>query len=295
MTFLIPLAAAVTLLPGSACHAIDSESLLARDLAAYVPAFAQVQGDFLVGYLQSSGAQRVFKGADLERIARSRGLDVRGLNDLCFMRRTFIPQPAQIHEAIDKTLGIAGARIDVLSSSQQSVPAGEIIFPRNGVQAGTNPETTWHGFVQSADGRKSPVWARVHISAKMPRVIATAELQPRKAIREDQLKVELFDDNPLDDGAVRDLQEAVGFLSKVSIPKAAPLRKSQIERPMDVAYGDVVRVDVFAGAAHLSLEGRAESAGMTGSTITVRNLASGKDFRAQVLGKDHVTVGGSFE
>jgi flagella basal body P-ring formation protein FlgA len=52
----------------------------------------------------------------------------------------------------------------------------------------------------------------------------------------------------------------------------------------------VVKVDVTAGSAHLSLEGRAQADGVTGKTILVKNLTSGKDFRARVTGKGKVSV-----
>jgi flagella basal body P-ring formation protein FlgA len=69
------------------------------------------------------------------------------------------------------------------------------------------------------------------------------------------------------------------------------IRKNQIERAPDVARGDVVTVHVFEGAAHLSMEGRAQQDGVKGANILVRNPSSGKDFRAQVTGKDQVTIG----
>jgi len=37
-------------------------------------------------------------------------------------------------------------------------------------------------------------------------------------------------------------------------------------------------------------EGRAETNGVTGATILVKNLTSGKDFRARVTGKGKVSV-----
>jgi flagella basal body P-ring formation protein FlgA len=52
----------------------------------------------------------------------------------------------------------------------------------------------------------------------------------------------------------------------------------------------VVKVEVTAGGAHLLFEGRAETDGVTGKTILVKNLSSGKDFRARVTGKDKVSV-----
>src|SRR5579863_8126286 len=105
MILLLPFVLAASL-PGGACQAIDSESVLARDVVTLVPAFAQLSQDFLLGYLPASGAHRIFKGADLERIGRNRGLDLTGLEDICLMRRTFIPEPAQIRAAMEKTLTI---------------------------------------------------------------------------------------------------------------------------------------------------------------------------------------------
>jgi flagella basal body P-ring formation protein FlgA len=63
----------------------------------------------------------------------------------------------------------------------------------------------------------------------------------------------------------------------------------------DVAKGALVDVEVFAGAAHLAVKGKAQSDGFKGSTILVRNLSSGKDFRARVAGKDQVIVGDSVQ
>jgi flagella basal body P-ring formation protein FlgA len=50
-------------------------------------------------------------------------------------------------------------------------------------------------------------------------------------------------------------------------------------------------VRVNAGAAHLIVEGRAQTSGTTGSPIWVKNLSSGKDFRATVSGKGIATMG----
>jgi len=66
--------------------------------------------------------------------------------------------------------------------------------------------------------------------------------------------------------------------------------RNQLNRAPDVTRGDVVQVEVTAGGAHLALEGRAEANGITGATILIKNLASGKDFRARVTGKGKVSV-----
>jgi flagella basal body P-ring formation protein FlgA len=293
MTFLLPLFIAASL-TGPECHPIDSTSVVARDIAPLVPAFAQLPGDFLFGYVQESGAPRIFHAADLERIARTRGLDPQGLDDLCFARRTFVPQPEQIAGAMRKELGIADAKIEILDSNLHAVPTGNLVFPRGTAQS-NGPEVNWRGYVESGDGAKFPVSVRARITATMNRVVAATDLQPRKLIQTGQIRLESGQDSPFDDTTVRNLDEALGFLAKTRIQTGEPLHKSQVERPMDVASGDLVHVDVFEGAAHVILEARAVSAGMKGSIVTVRNLTSGQPFRAQVTGKDQVVVGGQIE
>jgi flagella basal body P-ring formation protein FlgA len=276
------------------CLTLGSESVLARDVVPVIPAFAQLPPEFLLGYVASSGAPRVFHGADLERIAKNRGADLHGLPDVCFARKTFIPQPTQIQEAIQKTLAIPGAKIEVVASSQREAPSGELIFPRNGAQApsGAEPsEVMWHGFVRFGENGKFPVWARVRITATMTRVVAISDIATGKSIQPAQVRLETCEDSPLDEMVARNLDEVVGYLPKTSLRSRTAIRKNQIERPSDVTRGDLVRVEVFEGAAHLVIEGHAESSGMKGSTILVRNPASGKDFRAQVTGKGVVTIG----
>lgn len=297
--FVVPFLFALSV-PQPGCHEIESESVLARDVAPFIPAFAGLPEDFLLGYVQASGAPKIFHGADLEHLAKNRGIELHGLDDLCLSRRTFVPQPDQIADAMRKTLGATGIKIDgmkieILSSSQQPVPTGEIVFPRSGVQPVPGPEVSWNGYVQSGKGAKFPVLARARVTATMNRVVAAADLAPGKPIQPNQLRLEPVEDSPFDDAVVRELDQAVGSVAKANIPKGVPLRKSQIQRPLDVAGGDLVRVEVYSGRAHLSIEARAENAGMKGSTITVRNLDSGKEFQAQVMGKDKVTVGGRVE
>ena len=136
MMMALPLLFALSAPP--ACHAIQNEMILARDVAAVVPGFARVAGDFHLGYVSSTGAPRIFRGADLQRIAKNQGVDILDLPDVCFALQTFIPQPEDIRTAIRQTLadvaGIATARIEISASSQHPAPFGKLIFPRTGMQ-----------------------------------------------------------------------------------------------------------------------------------------------------------------
>lgn len=291
MIALLPLLLAIS--RPETCRMLEAESVLARDVVATVPAFAQLPPDFLLGYVASSGAPKVLHGADLERIAKNRGVDLRGLPDVCFARKTFVPSESQIREAMNKSLGIPKAKIEVVSSSQREAPSGELVFSRSGLQSPLpgQTEVMWHGFVHFGESGRFPVSARVRITATVTRVVTTSDLAPGKLIQPSQVRVELTEDSPLDETLARSLDEVAGSLCRASLRAGTVIRKSQIERPSDVMRGEVVRVDVFEGAAHLEIEGIAQSSGMKGASIVVRNPSNGKDFRAQIAGKGIATIG----
>jgi flagella basal body P-ring formation protein FlgA len=304
MTMAIPALLALALTPDG-CYKIQSDIIFARDVAAVVPAFGQVPGNFNLGYLLASGEPRILRSADLQRIAKNQKVELNGLPDVCFVRDTFVPQPDQLRKAMLAELSnaepaagepnLAGAKIEILSWSTQPAPAGELVFPRDGMQipqgSGTQRDVLWHGYVRYGEDRQFPVWAKVRITARITRVVAAANIPTGKPIQANQIRLETFEDSPFDETVAQNLDEVVGYLSKSSLRSGSPIRRTQIERVPDVARGDLVIVEVLTGGARLRLEARAESAGVKGSTILVRNLSSGKDFRAQVTGKGQATVG----
>ena len=97
------------------CHDIETDQVLARDVAAAVPAFAQLPPDFLLGYVATTGAPKIFHGADLERIAKNRGIELHDLPEVCFARKTFVPSADQIRDAMDITLGLANIKIEIVA------------------------------------------------------------------------------------------------------------------------------------------------------------------------------------
>jgi len=293
MILAIPILLAVAAGEPEQCHAIDREYILARDVAAMVPAFAQLSADFSLGYVPLSGEPRILKGIDLQNIARNRGVEMAAAPaDVCFKRRTFVPSTDQLRDAMMAGLGIPDAKIEITSSSQHRAPSGEVVFPRAGLQFTENQkDLLWRGYVRYGEDRRFDLWAKVRITATMTRVAAAANISAGKPIQVSQLRLETGEDSPLDETVVRSLEDAAGFVAKTPLHKTAVIRKNQIERAPDVARGDLVTVHVFEGAAHLSLEARAQQDGVKGATIVVRNPSSGKDFRAQVTGKDQVTIG----
>jgi flagella basal body P-ring formation protein FlgA len=278
------------------CLPVHDDRIYARDVAAVVPAFSGVTADFLLGYTPAPGTRRVFKGDALGRLARNQGVaaeDLEAVPDVCFERAMEILPAADILKAMHTAWG-SDAQIELRSFSPQIAPQGTLVFPRTGLQlpAASDPqaEVLWRGYVAYGNNRRFGVSARARITTTTTRVVAVADLSAGAPVREDQVHLESFDTFATDDRPARHLDEVVGYIPRGLIRAGSTILRSQLSRVPEVARGDVVKVEVTAGGAHLMLEGRAQADGATGKTILVKNLSSGKDFRARVIGKDKVSV-----
>lgn len=281
------------------CFPVEDDRIYARDLAAAIPAFSGVAADFAVGYAPAPGIRRVFKGAALERLARNQGVTTEALPDVCFERAMAALQAGDILEAM-RTAWYAGdvrgtdVRMELRSFSPLIAPQGKVVFPRAGLQLPTasdpRAEVVWRGYVIYGINRRFSISARARITTTTTRVVAVSDLSIGTPVRADQIRLESFDTFALDDRPARNLDEVVGYLPRAPIRAGSTVLRSQLSRAPEVARGDVVKVEVTAGAARLMLEGRAENDGVTGKTILVKNPASGKLFRARVTGKDKVSV-----
>ena len=284
------------------CLPVQDDRIYARDVAAAVPAFASIAADFALGYAPAPGVRRVFKGAALEKLARNQGVTqevaAEAMPDVCFERAMATLKAGAILEAMRGAWrgpnGSTDMRMELRSFSPQIAPQGEVVFPRTGLQlpAASDPqaEVVWRGYVVYGNNRRFGVTARARITTTTTRVVAVADLSAGAPVREDQVHLESFDTFALDDRPARHLDEVVGFVPRALIRSGSTILRSQLSRAPEVVKGDVVRVEVSAGAARLMLEGKAQANGVTGATILVKNLASGKDFRARVTGKGKVSV-----
>lgn len=288
--------------PLDGCLPVQDDRIYARDVAAAVPAFASIAADFALGYAPAPGVRRVFKGAALEKLARNQGfaqeVPAEAMPDVCFERAMATLNAADLLEAMRAAWtgpnGSMDMRMELRSFSPQIAPQGELVFPRTGLQlpAASDPEAevVWRGYVVYGNNRRFGITARARITTTTTRVVAVSDLSAGAPVRGDQVHLESFDSFALDDRPARHLDEVVGFVPRALIRSGSTILRSQLSRAPEVVKGDVVRVEVSAGPARLMLEGRAQASGATGATILVKNLASGKDFRARVTGKGKVSV-----
>jgi flagella basal body P-ring formation protein FlgA len=282
---------------GDGCLPVQDDRIYARDVAAAVPAFAGVAADFSLGYAPAPGSRRVFKGDALARLARNQGVAeeaVEAVPDVCFERAMATLEAGEILQAMHASWNSADVRMELRSFTPQIAPQGKVVFERAGLQlpavADPQAEVVWRGYVVYGNNRRFGISARARITTTTTRVVAITDLFAGAPVRQDQVRVESFDTFALDDRPARSLDVVVGFVPTLQIRSGSTVLRSQLNRAPEVAKGEVVKVEVTAGDVHLLFEGRAETDGMTGKTILVKNLTSGKDFRARVTGKGKVSV-----
>jgi len=121
-------------------------------------------------------------------------------------------------------------------------------------------------------------------------VVALEPLAPGKPVGMDQVRLETSDDFPLRNDAARSLDEVIGRIPRRAVRAGLPVLRSDLADAFQVERGDTVEVTAVSGAAQLELEAQAEASGRQGDVISLRNLRSGKVFRARIEGKDRAIV-----
>ncbi|HUJ22447.1 MAG TPA: flagellar basal body P-ring formation chaperone FlgA [Bryobacteraceae bacterium] len=270
----------------AACIVVDGDQVRARDLAGVIPAFRVVPGDFSLGYAPAPGAQRGLHGAELTRVLRHYQPGGAELGDVCVARAMEPLTPERLLAALAAAVANPRARIDLVDWSRYPVPRGEIHFLPSALPLprGSDAPVVWRGYVNYGTSRRFAVWARVRVALDVPRVTAREALPAGKPIAPAQLAVSTVEIFPFQPRPAATIAQVAGRAARRSIPAGTTIFENLLEPGEDVHPGDPVTVEVRSGRARIALECRAESAGRRGDLIPVRNVSSGKTFRARVEG-----------
>lgn len=283
---MMPLAA----LTVTSCLAVSagSDQILAGDLAAAIPGLTVPAREVPVALAPAPGVQRIFRVAELRRMAERYGWSGEPDADICVERPVAPPDPERFLAAMRKAM--PDADIAILDYGRQSVPAGEIEFLANGLRTGT-ADALWIGYVRYARTRRFSVWARVKVLVPVTRLIAAVDLEPGRAITPEQVRSQTQPGFPPAVPVLASGVEAIGKWPRTAIRAGTAIRATMLENPQEVVRGDTVTVDVFNGGAHLQLEAVAQGSGAMGETVAVLNPDSHRRFSARVEGKGKVSVG----
>ena len=122
------------------------------------------------------GVQRVFRLAELRRLAARWHVEVRPNSEVCVERPVKPLDPARLLDAMQRQL--PQARIEILDYSRTAAPEGELEFPLSGLRM-TPAGGLWNGAVRYAGTRRFAVWAKVDVTVAEPRVVAAEDSADR--------------------------------------------------------------------------------------------------------------------
>ncbi len=272
------------------CQPIAHDRILGSDLAVASVQLAALSPELVIAHAPRPGARRLFEPAELIRIAKANHLEFNGITGLCFERSTAPLNAELVKTAMRKVLDAPQAAVEILALSKYPAPPGEIVFPRDALaQPVSGDSAVWNGYVDY-DGGRFPIWAKVHVTLMQSRLVSAVDLIPGHVIQASDLKVEAANEFPRRVAPLKTVEAAVGSVTRRAIPAGTVLTAPMFEAPNDVERGQTVLVEVHSGSAVVKAEGKAESAGRRGDTVSVRNATSGTLFRAQIEGKGRVMV-----
>jgi flagella basal body P-ring formation protein FlgA len=122
-------------------------------------------------------------------------------------------------------------------------------------------------------------------------VVATKTIAAGQRIEQPDVRLET--DMGLPDQRIKTfatIEDFVGQNARRTIVADAPLSERDVVKAPAVARGDVIRVDVHAGRAHVSFEGIAQASASVGEFVAVKNTETRKVMRARVASRGNAVV-----
>lgn len=280
-------------LAASACLPVEGDRILMRDLAAAIPAFAIVDAEERVGFTPVPGSQRRFSAGELSRLAARHSIAVEMLAPVCFERTVETLTEERLLTTLREALP-GNAHLEIVDFSRVRIPSGELEFLRDGLTpapvASPRAPVLWRGRLKYAATQSMPVWVKARVWVSRQTVVAVRDLAIGKPIEVAEIRLGVVDVSPFSEAAASSIQEVAGFAPRLAIRGGQAIPRSVLESPAEVIRGEMVGVEALYGAAFLKYEVRAEASGRVGEAIPVRNLKSGKTFRARVIRKGWVAV-----
>jgi len=275
----------------SGCLALSptADHIRASDLAAVLPEWDALDAETPLLPAPIPGVQRVLRSAELRRLAVHWNIEPGAPRDVCFAIPVAAPDPERVLAAMQRQL--PEARIEVLETSRQPAPEGDLEFPLAGLHLAPTGGY-WNGYVSNGRHRFA-IWARVKVAVSSRRVVAARDLLPGRVLEPQDLRLESRDDVPAAGSFLKDIAEAAGRIPRRPVSAGTALRPEWLDTTKEVQRGDTVQVEVIRGAAHLRLDGVALAGGAVGETIAIENPTSKRRFRARVEAKGRVVVAGN--
>jgi flagella basal body P-ring formation protein FlgA len=274
-------------IPAFACQTIDGDRIFAKDVAAASSVFAALDPHLEIGAAPLAGVDRVLRPEELVRLAKQNGIALDGpATAICFERAAQPLTEEKLLPALQKSLGMDNAKIEILDFSRFGVPRGTLEF----LKSSLNPNGLWRGRLLYGENHSMPVWVKARISVERTWVEAGETLAVGKAIDASQLNLRTGPRFPFDPPLIESTAALVGRKPVRTLAAGTAIAPAMLAIAHDVERGDRVEVEVKVGRAILDFSATAESSGRAGDSISVKNPENGRSFQAKIQNKGHVLV-----
>lgn len=160
------------------CGVVEGDRITGKDFAAVHRGFAGLEPGLDLGPAPVAGSGRVFRWAELERLAKEHGirLEADAEREVCIQRASQTLRPEMVQAVLTRVYEESGreAEVEVLDVSRTPLPLGELAFRLSGLEA----SGTWRGRLVYGDKRSIPVWARVAITERATGKALVAQRAP---------------------------------------------------------------------------------------------------------------------
>ncbi|HWE49138.1 MAG TPA: flagellar basal body P-ring formation chaperone FlgA [Bryobacteraceae bacterium] len=285
LLLLATVSATVSMSASAACVPVTGSRILARDLARADAQYAALPSTLVAGFNAEPGMTRTFTGAELQRLAKTNGIEISNPASLCFELPMQHLKPEDVTVAMQSVLP-REASLKIIQIQSATVPAGQLEFPLNNLDS----TGLWRGDIKYAEGKEAPVWARVAVTANYTAVVAATDLPAGAAIPVSALRIEQRIGPLQHEPAAASIADVAGRAPKRNLKAGMLVLASVLTTAPAVQRGDSVRVDVHSGPARLHFEAIVENPASTGSLVDLRNPANGKVFKARLDTPSTATV-----
>lgn len=262
------------------CVSVAGPNITAGDLAKAEPVFTPADPNVVVAFAPTPGVQRLMAAGEVRQLLNHLQIATDAhLTEACFERPLAPLSVAAVTAAMRKSLG-PDAHLEVSDVSGFRVPPGELVFPIDDL--GPPPMGLWRGYVLYDGGKQFRVWAHVKVRTTQQRLVALEDLKQGVPIKLYQVALKSAECYPDKRVTPLSLEHVEGAIPRRFIAASSPVWSDSIDPPLDVTKGDRVTVRVDSGLAQISIDAEAATSGRRGDPISLKNLESGKIFRARI-------------
>jgi len=264
---------------------------------------AGVNADKKIAYAPAPGKRATFGAKWLYKVANAYKLNWRpfSLNQRAVVERASqVIQKDEIHDALLQALRERGAGKDIeveLSGGATNLHVAADIASTVGIEGLVYDPGTGRFVATVAVPADDPAATRNRITGRIYKLVSVPVLAETKhrgdVINANDIQWLDMRATELRDHVITDEDELVGMAAKREIKADTAIHVSQLRRPVLVAKGAIVTIELEQGSMSLTVQGKAAEEGSLGDIIRVTNVRSNKTIEVKVIGTNRVVVAGS--